>query len=319
LNIVIDQANTSDTKLQKKKAKKQMGQFLSKKLSLKNAKASTKPIGNQYESMPELTKALRKAGLEKCNLLVAIDFTKSNNWQGEKTFRGKCLHEICPMTTEGGYEPVAEAKGTLNPYQYVLQTAQKPLNEFDEDKLIPTCIFGHARKMNDPYVLEIFDSPDEKVCHGLEGVLAAYEQAVNEHGFSGGTLFGPVLDWAHQKVYESQNEYHILIILGDGNIDDMKETQNKLQQISSHTPLSIIFVGVGDGSDPENRADKWCKMRELDDAPTGSCDIWQSVYLANIQAQLDKSQHPDVDLATMMLMEIPEQYLYFQKHGLIRK
>lgn len=88
-----------------------MCQLLSKK------SATVKPIGNQHESMAELTKALRKSGLEKCNLLVAIDFTKSNTWH--KSFGGKCLHEISPMTTEGGYEPVAEEKGTLNPYQYM--------------------------------------------------------------------------------------------------------------------------------------------------------------------------------------------------------
>jgi hypothetical protein len=48
---------------------------------------------------------LRRAGLESSNLVVAIDFTKSNQWTGEKSFGGRCLHDIDPS----GY--------VLNPYQ----------------------------------------------------------------------------------------------------------------------------------------------------------------------------------------------------------
>lgn len=306
---------------------KKMGQLLGK---LKRHK--TREIPNRYESMDDLTAALREAGLEKCNLLVAIDFTKSNTWQGEKTFGGKCLHDIGKGGTTyeiaegapGGDLKQDQGEMIDNPYQRVLKTAARPLNEFDEDKRIPTCIFGHARQHWEPYVREIFDSHSdvpnfEKGCHGLEGVLAAYEHAVKTYNFSGGTLFSPVLRWAQEKVVQSKNEYHILIILGDGNLDekDMEDTQNILADSAKQYPLSIVFVGVGDGSDPKNEKDKWKRMRILDDCPKGDCDIWQSVYLANMQSQLDKSQHPDVELATMMLMEIPYQYKYFQSRGLV--
>jgi len=304
-----------------------MGQFISKATKKKTRIIEpTQCIPNRYESMNDLTKALRDAGLEKCNLLVAIDFTKSNTWQGEKTFGGKCLHDLGTTYEIAEGAPggdIKEEKQIDNPYQQVLKTAAAPLNEFDEDKRIPTCIFGHARDHNADYVCEIYDSPHspdrDKGCHGLEGVLAAYENAVHEYNFSGGTLFSPVLHWAQRKVEDSGNEYHILIILGDGNLDekDMRETQIVLSNSSKRCPLSIIFVGVGDGSDPKNEKDKWERMRILDDCPTGPFDIWQSVYLANIQAQLQKSPHPDVELATLMLMEIPDQYKYFQSRRLI--
>jgi E3 ubiquitin-protein ligase RGLG len=294
--------------------------------SCKTSDLNITAIPNRYESMSELTKALHDAGLEKCNLLVAIDFTKSNLWQGEKTFGGLSLHHVPKDTYElvEGEMDIVEHKDTSqamqNPYQRILGIVQKPLNEFDEDKRIPTCIFGYARPNGAPYVLDIYDSEGfdkAKGCHGMEGVLQAYEQAVQKHSLSGGTMFSPVLHWAKKKVEESKNEYHILIILGDGNIEDMSETQAKLAELSRTCPLSVIFVGVGDGSDPQYPTNKWVRMQKLDDEPTGDCDIWQSVYLANIQAELSKSQHPDVELATMMLMEIPDQYKYFQKRGMI--
>jgi Copine len=38
--------------------------------------------------------------------------------------------------------------------------------------------------------------------------------------------------------------YHILLILTDGAIHDMKETKNLIVECSSY-PLSIIIVGIG--------------------------------------------------------------------------
>lgn len=52
----------------------------------------TNVIRDSYETMKQFTEALKSAGLEKYNLLVAIDFTKSNTWQGDNTFDGKCLY-----------------------------------------------------------------------------------------------------------------------------------------------------------------------------------------------------------------------------------
>ena len=49
-------------------------------------------IKDNYNSLSEVQKALRNNGLESSNLIIGIDFTKSNNWTGERTFGGKCLH-----------------------------------------------------------------------------------------------------------------------------------------------------------------------------------------------------------------------------------
>lgn len=317
-----------------------------------NKNDTNKTIRDSYETQEQFTKALRNAGLEKCNLLLAIDFTKSNEWQGTNTFNGKCLHSLpilekkdnSPPYTSGEY--VSEFRRTesfakslsfnaeniytskqllkeMNPYQYVLSVAGSQLESFDEDKIIPTCIFGYQKNKNEPYLKNIgIKDPHSqaklsgiKDPHGINEVLEAYENSVRNNGLSGGTLFAPIISWA-TAIVSSTKEYHILIIIGDGCIDDFEETKNALKYACNY-PLSIVFVGVGDESNPEKK-DKWETMRRLDDEPSGDVDNWQSVYLANIKESLDNSPHPDVDLAVQMFMEIPEQYKYFKSKNMIK-
>ncbi len=343
-----------------------MGAKQTKQTALKKAE----PVQynrDSYETMEQFTDALRTAGLEKCNLLVAIDFTKSNTWQGAKTFNGTSLHYLSDACSPGeaksyvsasapppAYHSGTDANGEpdveytkqqlyapvkrsgsfartlsfdaqnihtsktllsqMNPYQYVLSVAGTQLESFDEDGIIPTCIFGHARGKNDSYIRAI--SPNlPNHCYKINEVLEAYESAVRNIGLSGNTQFAPILEWATEIVQQT-GEYHILLIIGDGCIEDMQETRAALKK-ASKVPLSVIFVGVGDGSNPTEK-DKWSSMRDLDDNPSGDVDNWQSVYLANIKDSLDNSDHPDVDLAIQMFMEIPSQYRYFKTHSMIR-
>ena len=87
--------------------------------------------------------ALRGAGLEASQLIIGgdtslcirtalpcltrrwftVDFTQSNEWQGQRTFGGRNLHTI----TSG-----------KNPYEAVLETIGQTLAVFDEDGQIPT-------------------------------------------------------------------------------------------------------------------------------------------------------------------------------------
>lgn len=347
-----------------------MGNANRKKQNAKITEFKRKAIGNKFESKEQLNEGLRNAGFEGCNLLVAIDMTKSNEYTGQKTFNGKSLHHIqhnpvnqpisqSVVQPAYGYPPVydvakfdvlkpsAETKTTneqpplyraasigrslsfhsgdpkiadmkeymdiLNPYQYILSVAGNQLDEFDTDKIIPTIIFGHDRPADAPYVKEIGPLGG---CYKIDGVIAAYENALSTHNLGQPTLFAPVIKWAVNKVRESQNCYHILLIIGDGVVNDFEATKEALATASKY-PLSVVFCGVGDGSDPENKDDKWYRMRELDDNPSGDVDNWQSIYISNMQHQLSMSKHPDLDLVTQMMMEIPEQYDYFNRSGKI--
>ena len=46
------------------------------------------PIPDRFQTIEEVQKAVRAAGLESSNLIIGVDFTKSNTWTGEKTFGG---------------------------------------------------------------------------------------------------------------------------------------------------------------------------------------------------------------------------------------
>lgn len=53
------------------------------------------------------------------------------------------------------------------------------------------------------------------------------------------------IQFARSAENQSSN-YYVLIILTDGSIDDYNDTVNKIISASS-LPLSIVFVGLGDG------------------------------------------------------------------------
>ncbi len=92
------------------KNKGDMGACVGKSGALSASKSKSKKhtfysIGDQFNTLDEVQAALRTAGLESSNLIIGIDFTKSNTWTGERSFGGRCLHD----TTAG-----------VNPYQSVI-------------------------------------------------------------------------------------------------------------------------------------------------------------------------------------------------------
>ncbi|XP_048140819.1 E3 ubiquitin-protein ligase RGLG2-like [Rhodamnia argentea] len=87
-------------------------------------------IGDDYSSLEQVTNALAQAGLESSNLIVGIDFTKSNEWTGARSFNRKSLHHL-------GHTP--------NPYEQAISIIGRTLSSFDEDNLIPCFGFGDGQ------------------------------------------------------------------------------------------------------------------------------------------------------------------------------
>ncbi|KAF0694981.1 Aste57867_14169 [Aphanomyces stellatus] len=250
-----------------------------------------KAIPDSYESYDDLTQALRKAGLESSNLVLGIDYTKSNTWTGKRTFNGKCLHEI------------SSNPRFMNQYQHVIFILGRTLEAFDDDKLIPVFGFGDATTGGTlcfPFL------PDNQVCHGFQQVLDRYIQITPGISLAGPTNFAPVIQAAITQCQASRG-YTILIIVADGEVTSVEETMNAIVEASNY-PLLIIMVGVGDGP--------WDMMMHFDDKlPARRFDNFQFVDYHKTMAWNKKN--PDVGFATAALMEIPEQYKLIRQLGLL--
>ncbi|PSR89480.1 E3 ubiquitin-protein like [Actinidia chinensis var. chinensis] len=260
-------------------------------------------IGDNYNSLEQVTEALKRAGLESSNLIVGIDFTKSNEWTGARSFHRKSLHHI-------GDEP--------NPYEQAISIIGRTLSTFDEDNLIPCFGFGDASTHDQ----EIFSfNPDEKPCNGFEEVLTRYRELVPQLRLAGPTSFAPVIEMAITIVEQNHGQYHVLVIIADGQVTRSVDTGNgqlspqekrTVEAIvkASEYPLSIILVGVGDGP--------WDMMREFDDnIPARAFDNFQFVNFTEIMSQNVDRSRKEAAFALSALMEIPSQYRATLEFGLL--
>ncbi|PON79913.1 von Willebrand factor, type A [Trema orientale] len=251
-------------------------------------------IPDNYTSLSQVTDALRNAGLESSNLILGIDFTKSNEWTGKVSFNNRSLHAI---------------GDTPNPYEKAISIIGKTLAPFDEDNLIPCFGFGDATT-HDQEVFSFHN--DHTPCHGFEEVLSCYRRIVPNLRLSGPTSYAPVVEAAIDIVEKTGGQYHVLVIIADGQVTrsvntsenelspQEKETIRSIVDASSH-PLSIILVGVGDGP--------WEDMRKFDDKiPAREFDNFQFVNFTDIMSKSTSASEKEAAFALAALMEVPIQY-----------
>ncbi|XP_059449931.1 E3 ubiquitin-protein ligase RGLG2 isoform X2 [Corylus avellana] len=251
-------------------------------------------IADDYNSLEQVTQALARAGLESSNLIVGIDFTKSNEWTGARSFNRRSLHHI----GDG-----------LNPYQQAISIIGKTMIAFDEDNLIPCFGFGDA-STHDQDVFSFY--PDERFCNGFEEVLSRYREIVPHLRLAGPTSFAPIIEMAITIVEQSAGQYHVLVIIADGQVTRSVDTEGgKLSPQEQKTvdaiveaskfPLSIILVGVGDGP--------WDMMKEFDDnIPHRDFDNFQFVNFTELMSKSVPPSRKEAEFALAALMEIPSQY-----------
>ncbi|KAJ4874420.1 Ca(2)-dependent phospholipid-binding protein (Copine) family [Raphanus sativus] len=262
-------------------------------------------IPDRFSSLDQVSKALREAGLESSNLILGIDFTKSNEWTGKTSFDGKCLHAL-------GETP--------NPYEKAIFVIGQTLAPFDEDNLIPCFGFGDSTTHDE----EVFGfHSDNSPCHGFEEVLACYRRIAPNLRLSGPTSYGPLIDAAVDIVEKNNGQFHVLVIVADGQVTrglDMPEGELSQQEKTtidaivnaSSYALSIILIGVGDGP--------WEDMRKFDDKiPKREFDNFQFVNFTEIMKRDTPESAKETAFALAALMEIPFQYQAAIELGLLGK
>lgn len=249
-------------------------------LGLSHPDQSFCSIEDHFHSFSEVSNACKRAGLEKCGLIIGIDFTASNEWQGRKTFSSQCLHKVIPGKI-------------YNPYQKVISIIGQTLEPFDDDNLIPAYGFGDTAT-NDEDTFCFLDNGN--ACKGFSEVLEKYNDYATKLSFSGPTSFEPIISKSIEIV-KSRKSFHILIIIADGQVNEESKTIQAIVEASNY-PLSIVVVGVGDGP--------WDMMEDYDNfLPNRKFDNFQFV---NYHSVTSKVKNPDANLALHAMMEIPHQY-----------
>ncbi|KAF4369414.1 hypothetical protein G4B88_029470 [Cannabis sativa] len=244
-------------------------------------------IGDNYNSLEEVAEALQQAGLESSNLIVGIDFTKSNEWTGARCFGRKNLHFL-------GQD--------LNPYEQAISIIGRTLSTFDEDNLIPCYGFGDS-STHDKDVFSFF--PEDKPCRGFEELLSRYRELVPQINLSGPTSFAPIIENAISIVDSKGGQYHVLVTrsVDTGKDKFSPQEQKTVDAIvkASEYPLTIILVGVGDGP--------WDLMQKFDDfIPSRAFDNCQFMNFTKIMVKDIPISYKETEFALEALMEIPSQY-----------
>ncbi|MES1910939.1 MAG: hypothetical protein MHM6MM_003457 [Cercozoa sp. M6MM] len=276
-----------------------------KTASPKSKKGRFTRIADKFKSLSDVTDALREAGLESSNLLIGIDYTKSNEWTGKRSFAGRCLHHI-------------DGSGRmLNPYQRVIRIIGETLASFDDDGEIPVFGFGDVTT-GDRAVFSVNPARQDGVCFGLDDVLSKYTLVTPSVRLAGPTSFAPLIRRAVEIVRESA-QYHVLLIVADGQVTNPKETADAIVE-ASNFPLSIVMVGVGDGP--------WDTMETFDDElPARRFDNFQFVNFHQVMQQaqrkhgkrseLSLGERQKRDFAVAALQELPDQYLAIRQLDLM--
>ena len=249
-------------------------------------------IENYYKTYDELEAALRLAGFECMQMAVGIDFSKSNEWTGKKSYQ-RGLHD-----TRGGETPYGKA----------LRLMSSIVSRFDDDDIYPVYRFGCINTQDKSVLPLMYPEQDDPHFCGFDAVREAYEHIAPHIEMSGPTTFAPMIRQVMEISKETGNQYMILVLLTDGDVTDMDADMKALQETSNY-PVSVVAVGLGDGP--------FKRMRILENSISGRrFSNFHFVNFTKIELKAGTCEHPDLMLATAMMQKIPYQYASIKRAGI---
>ena len=235
------------------------------------------------------------------NLTVGIDFTGSN---GEYT-NSNSLHYL--------------EKG-MNDYEKAIRSCGDILAYYDNDQLFPVFGFGFKFKNDSGINFGVYNYDNYPIncnindpnIHLIDNVLQEYRKFITKITLWGPTNFAPMINDLNREVKKNLEEggqmsYNILMILTDGQINDMNQTIDALVE-ASFLPISVIIVGIGNGNFGN------MDILDADDNPLidsrrrkADRDLVQFVPFNNFKNDPPK-------LAEQVLEEIPRQVVEYYQH-----
>ena len=136
-----------------------------------------------------------------------------------------------------------------NPYERAILSCANIMANYDYDQKFPVYGFGAIINGQEDvsmcFNINFQEDPNIQYVDNIE-----YFACLNKITFAGPTNFAPIIN---KVIGEIKNEedimnYHVLMILTDGKIEDIQETVDALVE-GSFLPLSVIIIGIGDNPD----------------------------------------------------------------------
>lgn len=251
----------------------------------------------------------------KLHFVVAVDFTKSNG-----------------MPNDPGSLHYLDRERQENPYIAAIRSIGEIVQDYNFDKRFLGLGFGGQVNGRVSHCFPLNGSSRDPYCQGIDGLVDAYYDSLENVPLSDPTCFAPVIDYVRGMAERMQNgsNYVVLLLITDGGITatDMNATKRYLvHTANTFVPVSVVIVGVG-------KADKE-KMRILDadnktltshEGVRAKRDIVQFVELSDYLpgGRLDPVTFQNImdganiryNLAKDVLAEVPFQVVdYMERNG----
>ena len=224
----------------------------------------------------------------RIKLSIGIDYTESNLVPSDPN----SLHYLGENMND--YEQAIQACGMICAY-------------YDYNQQFPVYGFGafiNGRpQANMCFNINFKDNPE---IYTINNVLNEYRNSFNFIRLAGPTNFSPLIQNVVDKIKRENNpiQYHILLILTDGIINDLQQTIDILVE-GSFLPLSVIIIGIGE--------DDFHEMVVLDgdkNPITSSKGVVRKRDLVQF-VKFNKFKNNPTKLAEEVLEEVPKQLIEY--------
>ena len=266
--------------------------FLKKEINI------TLPTGNALIKLKEEKEYsfidYLKGGIE-INLSIGIDFSLSNKPPNEPN----SLHYI--------------GNDNLNYYEMIIKYCGDIISNYNNNQLFT--IFGFGGKLpgenNVNQCFALNGNQNKPEIYSINNVLSTYRNILPVIQFCNNNLFSPIIKEVIKRINEKIKEvnyhfYNILMILTNGDINDINDTIDNIVQ-ASFLPISIIIIGIGNND--FGNLDFLFSDDDLIDSNNRKCDrnILQFFHFNKL---MDKGKF----LASEILKDIPIQILEYFQH-----
>ncbi|GBG80992.1 hypothetical protein CBR_g31548 [Chara braunii] len=236
-------------------------------------------------------------GITADNLVIALDFAVDNRTAGMSSFGGDCLHAV--------------HKGIPNQYMLSMAIVGHAMSNLSVGRAGRPVFLGFSAADRDVFSL---GSGEGCVRYDMHSGLRRYKQIAPYVPLGKPSSYAAPIEAAIEIV--EKGGFYLLVVFTCGRNEEMWTTVTALKKASKY-PLSIVFVGVGDG--------QWRFFQDLrmclglDDTPEARTALSNTSFVnfRDILAMPRVLREKEVRLSSACLHDLPDQYESFVQRGII--